>query len=404
MTADLWQDLPLFEWPQVSRSGSRLEAGGNPYAAAAPPAARYRYLLTDLMSGKVLSDGRGLSVQSYARRLCTQGEASATWNVSEAALRLADDPIVATEPRRTALWIIRNEQVVYGGIIWTRQYRSDAAQLSLGLATFESYYARRRIRATLSYTQQDQNQIIYRLLTDATSKAYGNIGAVLPAPANSGVLRDRYYYWHERATYFERMQQLAQVIGGPDFTFEPGWISDGVPGVTLRVGTPIGSAVPTVVEYPGEIRNYTWPDDGGDSANFWTAIGDAPSTPDDAPPVMRDASVPAEWAVGVPLLEDVSEHQGVTDAATLSAYAQANVKAAAGNRVVPEVTLRLQPDSTLPGLGNTLQMRVSDPYRFPPNPYTGGPGAVMSVRITGYTVNISNDEGETLTVVTGDDL
>ena len=401
---DAYVDMPLFDWSRATVTHETVARTPSGVTVLAPPAPRYRYLLTDLLTGKVISDGRGLSVQSYSRRICNQGEATATFAVSDAVLRNADDPIAATEPRRTALWIIRNEIPVYGGIIWTRTYTSDTAVLNLGLSTFESYWARRRIRATLSYTQQDQNQILYRLATDAQSKPYGNIGATLVSPGNSGILRDRYYYWHERATYLERMQQLCGVINGPDFTFDPYWKSPGVPGVSLRIGTPIGARLPTVVEYPGEVRNYSWPDDGGDSANFWTAIGEAPSTPDNAPPIMRDASMPSEWAAGVPLLEDVSEHQGVTDVNTLAGYAQANVLAASGNRVVPSVTLRLGPDALLPGIGDSLTVRVSDPYRFPPNPFTNGPGAIATLRVTGWTVNVSQGEGETLTVTSGDDV
>ncbi len=211
-------------------------------------------------------------------------------------------------------------------------------------------------------------------------------------------MRDRSYFWHERATFLERMQQLGEVINGPDFTIECQWDPQGRPSAVLRIGSPLGTGLGgLVLQFPGDVRNYSWPDDGGDSANYWTAIGDRPEGADqDAPPPMRDAQMSAEWDAGIPLLEDISTHQGVTDEATLSGYAQANVFAAAGNRVVPEATLRLPPTAALPGLGDTLTVRVTDPYRFPPDPATGAPGRVAQVRISGWTVYLSADEGETL--------
>lgn len=361
------------------------------------PQPRYRYLLTDLMSGLVLSEGRGLTVSSYSRRLNGPGECAATLNVASEVLRRTDNPLNATEPRRTVLWIIRNEVLVWGGLIWTRPYQSGTAEYQLRATSLESYLARRRIRTTYSYRGIDQHLILWDLVRLAQAVPNGDIGIITENPASSGRLRDRTYAWHERATYLERIQQLCDVIDGPDFTLEPGWQANGRPAVTLKIGSPLGTPNPTtVIEYPGQVRNYAWTDDGGDSANFWTAIGDAPTTPDDAPPIMRDASMPSEWAAGYPLLEDVSDHQGVTDAATLDGYARANVAAAAGNRVVPELTLRPTSEQLLPGLGDSVSVRVTDPYRFPADPQTGAPGAATTVRITGWTVHLSAGEGETL--------
>lgn len=370
-----------------------------------PASVRYRYLLTDLLTGKVLSEGRALTVSSYARRLSTTGEASVTLDVSTDATRGASDPVAATEPRRTALWVIRNEQLVWGGIIWTRRYQSADVRFDLGVTSFESYYSRRRIRSTLNYPQVDQHQIVWDLLRRAALLPFGDIGVKVgaAAPPPSGVKRDRLYLWHERATYLERVQQLSDVIGGPDFTLEPSWDTDGSPAVWLRVGTPLGSPSGVeIVEYPGDVRNYSWPDDGGSSANYWSAIGATAAGDNDGPPLIRDASMSAEWAAGVPLLEDVSTHDGVTDVSTLSGYAIANVRAAAGNRVVPEITLRLPPTAgALPGLGDTLQVRITDPARFPPDPVDGSPGLIASARVIGWTVNVSQGEGETISLELG---
>lgn len=356
----------------------------------------YTYLLTDLMSGKVLSDAIAFSLSSYARQLNNSSDCSGTLDLSDDAVRRLSDPIAATEPRRTALWVIRDTQLVWGGIIWTRRYRSADYNLELTASTPESYFARRRIRDTLTYNQVDQHAIIAALVNNAQARAYGNIGIRVPATSSSGRLRDRTFYWHERATYLERMQQLSEVIDGPDWTMTPDWVAQNTPGWYLNIGTPLGvTRVGNELEFPGDFRNYSWPDDGGNSANFWSAIGDPDAN--DVPRI-RDAQMPAEWQAGIPLLEDVSDHSGVSQVDTLTSYAQANVRANAGNRTVPEGTLRLMDASDIPQPGDRYRLRITDPYRFPPNPITGAPGLVTSLRITAWTVNVSAEEGETITL------
>jgi hypothetical protein len=315
--------------------------------------------------------------------------------MTDPTVRALTDPVAATEPRRTAVWIIRDEVPVWGGILWTRTYNSDNGAFDLTASTFESYLARRRIRSNLIYAGQDQQIIMANLVEQAQAVAFGNIGIQVPYPGLSGVLRDRSYFWHERATFLARMQELAQVIGGPDFTISPGWSDGFAPIPYLEVGTPLGTTEPDPHDYyelPTDVRNYAWPEDGGNSANYWSAIGDPTGPNPTDPPLIRDASVPAEWDHGYPLLEDVSNHQGVSDPATLQGWAIAEVTAAAGNRVVPTMTMR---NPNLPALGDTGNFRVTDERRWPP-PVAGGPGLTFTARITGWTVNLSEGEGETV--------
>jgi hypothetical protein len=356
--------------------------------------ARYRYLLTDLVTRNVLSEGVALDVTSYSRRLCAQTDLSATMSLSDPTVRALTDPIGCTEPRRTALWVYRNEVCVWGGIIWTRVYRSDAEALDLTASTFESYFNRRRIRTTLTYSQVDQHSIMTDLVNQAQAVANGNVNIVVPTPAASGTKRDRVYYWYERAPFLQRMQELAGVQDGPDFTFDPFTDANDQPNVQLSVGTPLGINVDYMIDYPGSFRNYTWDEDGGQSANYWTAIGDPDPNVPDGPPLMADSSVSSEWLNGYPLLEDTDTHQGITSLATLTNYAQAAVAQSASNHLAPEATLHLEVGENLPGLGDILDVRIFDPYRFPGS-------LLLKVRITGWTVNISASEGETVTLELG---
>ncbi len=104
-------------------------------------AGRYRFILSDVLTGQVLSDAVSLRVSSYARRLNNATTCQAVLDLASPSVRALTDPVAATEPRRSALWVIRNETPVWGGIIWTRRYRSGDNALDPLLATYKTQVA-----------------------------------------------------------------------------------------------------------------------------------------------------------------------------------------------------------------------------------------------------------------------
>jgi hypothetical protein len=296
---------------------------------------------------------------------------------------------------------------VWGGIIWTRIYHSENENLEITASTPESYFARRRIQHTLNYVSVNQHQIMANLVAYAQGGIVtgpGDIGVRPPASIAPAQARDRKYLWGDFAAVLDRMTELSQVVGGPDFTISPTTDPDQPPHWILETGTPLGAKHNVVWEFPGDIVSYDWPDDGGNSANFWIAQGDVPpGAGDDAPNLVAKRMMTAEWAAGIPLLEDFSQHQGVINFATLAGYAEAQLLANAGNRHL--ATFKLVGQDDLPGLGDEIQIRITDPYRFPADPIDHtivGPGLVAQARVTGWTVNYSVDQGETLDVTIGE--
>ena len=364
---------------------------------------QYRFMLTDLLTRRVLSDAVAFNVTSYARALNGAADCTGTLDLADPTLHRLTDPVGATEPRRTALWVIRDTALVWGGIIWTRRYSPANRNLEITASTPESYFTRRIIRETLRYTQVGQHDIIRHLINYAQATHHSNIGVQVPAGSLGGTPRDRTYLWHEVGKVWERISELCDVDGGPDATLTPDWTATGQPGWALNVGTPLGAVRNLELDFPGSVHDYNWPEDGGNSANSITAVGgtitDPSGTGGNDEPVIRQARVPAEWDVGIPLLEDTTSYSDVTRADTLAAHARADVQAAAGNRIVPELTIRLLDNDDLPQPGDAYRLRITDPYRFPPDPVTGGPGLVVpKVRVTSWTVNVSDAEGETVTL------
>lgn len=142
-------------------------------------------------------------------------------------------------PTRMMVCIVNNVPI-WAGIIWKIRGGSDAT-LELGCATPESYFERRHT-GDLSYEQVDQAYIASGLAAAANVEG---INLWIDAPP-SGVLRDRSYFDDEDATIYQRLTELMDVEGGPEWTIEPAWRDERQQSVRLifKVRNRIGSIIP----------------------------------------------------------------------------------------------------------------------------------------------------------------
>jgi hypothetical protein len=108
----------------------------------------YRYFLTDLVSNSVIAELPFTGV-SYQRVLRKAGEFSGTIPVIAATADL--NIYEATMPGRTGIYVMRNDQCVWGGIIWGRKYEESSKQLTIDASEFTSYFYHRHVWQTLIY-------------------------------------------------------------------------------------------------------------------------------------------------------------------------------------------------------------------------------------------------------------
>ena len=108
----------------------------------------YRYFLTDLITNELISEVpfKGVNFERANRRA---GQFSG--NIPFIPETKGLDLYEATMPGRTGLYITRNNQVVWGGIIWSRSYNVETRNLSVNGAEFISYFYHRQIWQTLIY-------------------------------------------------------------------------------------------------------------------------------------------------------------------------------------------------------------------------------------------------------------
>lgn len=340
----------------------------------------YTFLATDLLTGTVV-DELPLIVTQMTLSLCEAGALSAVVPIADPSV--ASRPWqAATQPRRTAIYVDRGGVLIWGGIIWSRRTVDNGNAIQIDAQTFESYFARRVIKKTLMFSATDQFEIVRQIIGYAQSAGSGNIGVQVDN-TNSGVLRDRTYYWYERKPVLEAVQQLAQVDNGFEFTIDVSYDTSGSPVKRLRLGYPrLGapvSATGYVFELPGNIVTYDWPEDGSSSANSVTAVGAGEGDQ----MLVAEAMSLAEIDAGYPLLEATTQYKDVSVFSTLTQHAVADMRQKARDIITPALTVRADVEPQLGSyrLGDAVRIVISSP-RHP-----GNPGLDTYARIVGISVH-----------------
>jgi hypothetical protein len=108
----------------------------------------YRYFTTDIVSNTLLAEIPFKGV-SFGRALKGAGEFSGKIPVIDktASFDLYD----STMPGKTALYVTRDGECVWGGIIWSRNYNLKSRELDVSASEFTSYFHRRRVWKTWSH-------------------------------------------------------------------------------------------------------------------------------------------------------------------------------------------------------------------------------------------------------------
>jgi hypothetical protein len=112
-------------------------------------APRYKYYTVDILSNKIIGEVPFEDV-NYELALKQAGIFDGKITVSEQTDNL--NLYNATLPGKTALFVLRDDQCVWGGIIWGRTYDMVGRSLSISASEFTSYLSHRLIWKTKSYS------------------------------------------------------------------------------------------------------------------------------------------------------------------------------------------------------------------------------------------------------------
>jgi hypothetical protein len=350
--------------------------------------AHYTYLATDLVTNAILGE---LPVNNVSLdcQLNKPGNMNAGGHLSDK--RIKDDEFLArTTPGKTAFWAYREDQIVWGGIILSREYQSNGKSITMTGQTFECYAARRFPRyvvgkATLNWNY-GQCKTIDQLWNQLQSVHGGYIGVgAANLPLIDPVTHLTINGYDLSTSYDDLIQSIINQSTGPDYTID--WFEDdnGYPQKQLVVASPIGNPVgmtDLTVDYPGPVADYIYSENASAGNNQWWAVGDG----DGAAAIVGSAGDANAIVSGYPIWEGVNSYNGVTDQATINSHAQSDLF----SLDVPIVTHHVDlignafPPFGSYGMGDYVVVNVTDP-RFPI-------GNQFKVRAVGWTIS-PPDEG-----------
>lgn len=331
----------------------------------------YRYLLCDLLTDQLLAD-LPLTGVSFERRISRTGSLSAKLNAPTPQL-VKVAKLVHAYAGRSALWVYRNGQLWWGGIPWTvkaQQGERGAVALNVQAATFDSYAHHRLLYADATYTQTDQGVIVPDLWRRIQADPRGNIG-VQAEDQPTGVLRDRTYRATEHAYVGKLVEDLGDVIDGPEHTVDTFTDAQGQRVKRLRVADRIGLTSPRAVfqrsvRGGGRIVDWTHTVDAVDGGTTFQTRGDAPTGNvgrDTEPLVSQRVFSDSLLSQGWPLLDATEDRAGVTEVATLDGRAWAMASELGGGVSTSDYAVQVGNTGWSPNrLGDAVRLKLYDDW------------------------------------------
>jgi hypothetical protein len=378
--------------------------------------AQYSYLVADLRTNQILGEVPLIGV-SYTKKLNGSGTFSGTLPLSP---KFSGDARDLTSPAIRAVYVMRGDTPVYGGIIWTRSYDSATRKVQIQGADWWSYFNARFILPVLSgaaytdstyvaglstsYSGVEQNQLMRNLIALAQSHTGGDIGIDVASDISTSFIpRDRIYYGYKLTRVGDALIEICNDINGPDVAFDVAATnSSGQPRRVLRLGTPRlgiqGSALR--FDLGGNLLSFQWKSDASkmDTRTFATTDGTAEGTPIAA---YQDTSL---YGNSWPLQESATNYSNISNMSTLFAHAQSDQQVARLPVALPvlRVDSELHPTVDEINVGDDALVTIpsgADPFAAGMDPfYSNGLSTVMRLVQVDVKPRDTGGEDTTLTM------
>lgn len=371
----------------------------------------YRYVSTDVVTGRLLADELPLHVQGFARQIGQETPLAGYMDLTAATARL----LPALETRRTLLWVLEDGYPVWVGVLWDEPTASILPkQYQIQAKTLESLFARRRIRDNLSYRNLDYCDVWRALLRYATDPVLKGpqaaVAGLSPQDTQIGATLTTSYAAGDLKDVAGALSDL-ETAGDFEATFEPVLDGSGGLAIVARVGASLGQPYQNTglrLQYPGNLVDYGWPRMGSQGANFviataptsgagtWTSGYGAGHGVDEA-----------DLAAGYPLLESAVQYNGaaIMSQAQIDAYADGHLGVTGHSPCVPPIVIDASAPSApaIKALGLGDQAALAATSERHPARADGSPGLQALVRIIGWQVT-PPDQGQDgkITLTVGD--
>lgn len=229
----------------------------------------FQFLAVSLVDGTVLAELPDLQLTrlSYRFEEATSETAVLPWH---GICRNWDE---ATVPYQVAVLLVRGEIILWGGIVVKRERSLGGKGVSLTMSTVEHYLDSVFV-GDHSYVDRDQCEIVEDLVTSTIDGHRFNLKV---ETSLSKVRRDRSYSAESDKTLLSVLQELANVLDGPEWCTMWRKLDDGRYQPVLKVADHIGSSTVVTTFDENVMTSFTVTEDytSGYGANWVMAVSTA---------------------------------------------------------------------------------------------------------------------------------
>lgn len=295
-----------------------------------------------------------------------------------------------TIPGKTILWVLYTDPItfttipVWSGVIWSREYDSLSQTLGISAQEVISLYNRRRISTTKSYSSFTDPAVIARQLLQYTEGlSHGNTGLTYNSTTTAYSTKNQYDGYQLKSVY-SAIKDLASRFF--DFRIAPYWnLTNGYlyNQFQIGVGSDYNAAFSPIFQFPGNVLEYKFPEDGSSAVNTLYGLGYGANQQK----LLATATDPA--LIGAngtwPLLEDSASYTDIPDLQLLKDLTLGQLKATSYPPTTVEIVIPPYVDPYYSGytVGDEARVNIKDDF-FP-----GGLDTILRI------VAISVNPGET---------
>lgn len=337
--------------------------------------AGFQFLAVSLVDGTVLAELPELQLTrlSYRFEETTSETALLPWN------NICRNWNEVTTPYQVAVLLVRGETVLWGGIVVKRERSLGGDGVNLTLVTVEHYLDSVHV-GNHSYSNRDQCDIVSDLVS---STLKDHRFSLLVEASPSSIRRDRVYDVESDKTLLAVLQELANVLNGPEWCTMWRKLDNGRYVPVLKVADHIGSLTVATTFDESVMTSFTVTEDytSGYGANWVLAVSTADAG------VRPQSDVMTVDQPNRPVVEYVFQpSSSITVKDTLDAHAQSTLlQVMDGTRTVkmglsllaaPMIYQEWQP-------GDLISWDIADSQGF----FTGF--SKGSARIVGYEIDFT---------------
>lgn len=353
-----------------------------------------RYVFVDALSGSIIEE---IPLRSVTiNQTVTGGELRASFDLDLTGY--SNEQIVSATIPGKCLVIAETDQVVlWGGLVWTRTYQSQAKTAQLYAKTLDQYATKRLIETSRTFTGVDPRNIMLQLYSDMQFDPY-TIQVELPSTFPTSNAIDFEVDANEYKMYRAAIDQISTQEGGFEWTIDWYRVGNAYRKV-LRIGTPLGSPIGDtnpIFEYPGNILNYWRNDTIGNGGTNIYGIGSGEGSAMQVAEVVHQDLLDARF----PRLDATISFKDVENLSTLTQLTMTQALIAKAPQPVYTVQMKgdREPSFGDYGLGDYCKLIIKDPL----HPH---PGTTFPTRILGweYTPSQEDSVSEVQLILQGDD-